>query len=183
MMGEDDDSLPAKLEQSQDLIIETMGRLAEFWGFTRTMGRVFGALFISPNAMSQHDLVERLGVSTANVSMSINGLLRWGAVKKVYERGKRKHFYTAETEIRKIIKNVVGTREKSELMEAFSNFTDAMDVLKGGARIRRELSKEEEFVLERIAHLESVVKISNKLLDMLLNFGQIDVAAEVGTDS
>ena len=35
------------------------------------------------------------------VSMSLNGLLRWGAIRKVYEKGSRKVRYEAEPELRK----------------------------------------------------------------------------------
>ena len=33
-----------ELRRARDLGIDTCGRIAEFWGFTRTMGRTFGLL-------------------------------------------------------------------------------------------------------------------------------------------
>jgi DNA-binding transcriptional regulator GbsR (MarR family) len=167
------------VDRAQDLTIETMGRLAEFWGFTRTQGRVYGALFLSRAPMTQKDICERVGISAANVSMSLNGLLRWGAVHKVYEKGSRQLHYAAEPEIRKIIKSVLGGREKQELHEAVDVFQEAKSLLKDERR-RRKLSAEEEFVDERIEHLESVVRVSNKLLELLLGDGKIDLHAELG---
>lgn len=167
------------LEMAQDLSIETMGRMAEFWGFTRTMGRVYGALFLSPNALTQADLVERLGVSAANVSMSLSGLMRWGAVHKVYEKGSRKLHYNAEPEIRTIIKNVIGGREQLELKEAVETFSDAAKLIKQSGQNRQQ-DASEVFVSERIEHLENVVRISNKLLELLLGGGTVDISAELG---
>jgi DNA-binding transcriptional regulator GbsR (MarR family) len=169
-----------ELLEAQELCIETMGRLAEFWGFTRTMGRVYGALFLSERAMSQAEIVERLGVSTANVSMSLKGLQRWGAVHKGYERGSRKHHYTAEPELRKIIRTVMGSRESRELGTALEDFQDAGEILKLKRRRRKKLPEDEAFALERIAHLENVARISNKLLELLLGGGRVDVKRELG---
>ncbi|MFZ9888242.1 MAG: GbsR/MarR family transcriptional regulator [Myxococcota bacterium] len=181
VMHPTDDEMPsAALEEAQDMAIETMGRLAEFWGFTRTMGRVYGALFLSTEAMTQQDIVERLGVSAANVSMSLNGLIRWGAVHKVYEKGRRKLQYAAEPELRKIIRNVLGSREQREIEEAVARFREANDLLRKSRGRRRKLTEAESFVEERIEHLEFVVRISNKLLELLLGDGKLDVKAELG---
>lgn len=171
----DDEMAPAALERAQDQSIETMGRLAEFWGFTRTMGRVYGALFLSKDSLTQADLVERLGVSAANVSMSVNGLMRWGAVHKIHEKGSRKLHYNAEGEIRKIIRNVLGGRERLELREATDTFNDAAALL----RETEVQSSEDLFAKQRIEHLESVVRISNNLLELLLGEGKVDVRAEL----
>ena len=167
------------LERAQDLSVETLGRMAEFWGFTRTQGRVFCMLFLSPRALTQAELTERLDVSPANVSMSLNGLIRWGAVKKVYEKGSRKLRYEAEPELRRIIRSVLGGREQHELVEAVEAFSEAIEVVKR-ERQRRHLTPEEEFVRERIQHLESVVRTSNRILALLLGDGRVDVKRELG---
>lgn len=167
------------LERASDLSIETMGRMAEFWGFTRTQGRVFCTLFLSPASLTQAELGQRLDVSAANVSMSLTGLLRWGAVRKVYEKGSRKVRYEAEPELRKILRSVLGGREQQELEEAVESFAEAVDVVKR-ERSRRQLSPDEEFVRERIQHLQSVVQTSNRILALLLGDGRVDVKRELG---
>ena len=177
----DDEADPPAIEQALIQSIETMGRMAEFWGFTRTMGRVFGALFLSPRPITQRDIVETLGVSAANVSMSINGLIRWGAVHKVHEKGSRKLHYVAEPEIRKIIRNVLGGRERLELSEAVETFSEAVAMVNEGTR-SRHVSPDERFLRERIEHLESAVRISNNLLELLLGDGVVDVKAELGEE-
>jgi DNA-binding transcriptional regulator GbsR (MarR family) len=167
------------LDRAQDITVETMGRMAEFWGFTRTQGRVFCLLFLSSRPMTQSEMVEQLDVSAANVSMSLNGLLRWGAVHKVYEKGSRRVLYEAEPELRKIIRSVLGGREQQELQDAVDAFGEAVDVVKV-ERKKRELTPEEEFVRERIQHLESVVRTSNRILSLLLGDGRVDVKRELG---
>jgi len=156
-----------------------MGRMAEFWGFTRTQGRVFCLLFLSARPMTQAELAEQLDVSAANVSMSLNGLLRWGAVHKVYEKGSRKVLYEAEPELRKIIRSVLGGREQQELKDAVDAFSEAVELVKT-ERSQRALTPEEEFVRERLQHLEGVVRTSGRILALLLGDGRVDVKRELG---
>ena len=47
-------------------------------------------------------------------------------------------------------------------------------------RQRRQLTPDEEFVRERIQHLESVVRTSNRILALLLGDGRVDVKRELG---
>lgn len=167
------------LDRAQDLSIETMGRMAEFWGFTRTQGRVFCMLFLSARPVTQAEMAENLDVSAANVSMSLSGLLRWGAVHKVYEKGSRKVLYEAEPELRKIIRSVLGGREQQELQDAVDVFHEASEMVKGERGVR-ELTEEEEFVRDRLQHLEGVVRTSNRILSLLLGDGRVDVKRELG---
>ena len=132
--------------------------------------------------MTQADIVERLGVSAANVSMSLKGLIRWGAVHKVYEKGSRKLHYSAEAEIRTIIRNVLGGREQRELLEAEGALQEALETLGSYRGAKGELDEDTKFTLDRVGHLESSVRLSNKLLKLLLGEGRVDVNAELDHD-
>ena len=43
----------SELSQARSLAIDACGRIAKFWGFTRTMGRVFGLLYLAREPLSQ----------------------------------------------------------------------------------------------------------------------------------
>ena len=73
----------------------------------------------------------------------------------------------------------LGGREQQELVEAVESFAEAVDVVKR-ERTRRQLSADEEFVRERIQHLQSVVQTSNRILALLLGDGRVDVRRELG---
>jgi HTH-type transcriptional regulator, glycine betaine synthesis regulator len=172
-------SANVSLDKARDQSVETVGRVAEFWGFTRTQGRVFGLLFLAQKPMTQADLVDKLDVSAANISMSLNGLLRWGAVHKVYEKGARKVLYEAEPELRKIIRSVLGGREQQELQEAVDSFSESMALIDASVDKQRA-SPEELFLRERLEHLENVARVSHRILGLLLGDGRVDVKRELG---
>ena len=84
-----------ELARARDLGVDTCGRIAEFWGFTRTMGRAFGLLYLSRAPLPQAEIQARLGISAGSASMTLAALQRWGVVHRVWVRGQRRE-HTAE---------------------------------------------------------------------------------------
>ena len=101
-----------ELDQARALAIDACGRIAEFWGFTRTMGRAFGLLYLSREPLSQAELQTRLGISAGSASMTLAALGRWGVVHKIWVRGQRREHYQAETDFWKMISKVFDERER-----------------------------------------------------------------------
>ena len=167
--------LTEQIDSARDVAVDVLGQLAEFWGFTRTMGRLFGLLYLSPEPLTQAEISSRLKISSASVSLTINGLLRWGAVRKVPSPG-RKIRYESETEFRKIVTSVLESRERQTLEDALDAVAHAIDQIKKFKRAG-DMDESALFVLERLQHLESVYSMSNRLLRMLLRTGRLDFEA------
>jgi DNA-binding transcriptional regulator GbsR (MarR family) len=169
-----------QLDSAREVAIEVLGQLAEFWGFTRTMGRIFGLIYLSPEPVTQAALAQQLKISPASVSLSINGLLRWGAVRKAYGQGSRKLRYEAETDFRKIVTSVLDSRERQTLEDAVDAVAHALDKLNARRGEAGEMDQATRFVLERLQHLESVYRLSFQLLKLLLDTGSVNVDAVAG---
>src|SRR4029450_3850395 len=67
-------------------------------GLPRSLGELYGLLFISPGPLSIDDLVERLRISKGSASQGLKALRQIGAVKVTYVPGDRRDHYIAETE-------------------------------------------------------------------------------------
>ena len=80
---------------SEAAVSDVVGRLIEFWGFKRNMGRVWTVLYLSPEPLSADDLCHSLKLSTGAVSMTLSELARWGVVRRVWIQGQRRDFYAA----------------------------------------------------------------------------------------
>src|SRR5438046_9135688 len=89
----------ASLWPSEALVSDIVGRLIEFWGFKRNMGRVWAVLYLSPEPLTAQDLRELLRLSSGAVSMILSDLSRWGGVRKVWIRGARRALVAAELEL------------------------------------------------------------------------------------
>ena len=115
-----------ELWPSEIAVSDRVGRLIEFWGFKRNMGRVWAVLYLSPEPQSAEDLREALQLSSGAVSMTLSELGRWGVVRKVWVQGDRRDFFTAEVQLWKMISRVFNEREKAEVTNAIEAFEDAL---------------------------------------------------------
>jgi DNA-binding transcriptional regulator GbsR (MarR family) len=178
-MGTDDE-----LTTARDLAIDACGRIAEFWGFTRTMGRAFGLLYLSREPLAQSELQQRLEISVGSASMTLAALGRWGVVHKVWVRGQRREHYQAETDFWKMISGVLNERERREIGAAVEVVGRAEKTARaaraalagpaGSAGLRRTKA-EADFVVERVARLGEICRLGETMLDMLLGQLTLDV--------
>ena len=165
------------LEPSELLVSDVIGRLIEFWGFKRNMGRVWTVLYLSPEPQSAEDLRQALRLSSGAVSMTLTELSRWGVVRKVWIQGERKDFYAAEVQLWRMISRVYNEREKSEVVAAIDTFEQALIDLekrRKGPSLDAASRARAEFQYERIAQLLALAKLGKRLLDALVSTAKID---------
>ena len=160
---------------SEAAVSDVVGKLIEFWGFKRNMGRVWSVLYLSPEPLSAEELRQSLELSSGAVSMTVNELLRWGVVRKVWVQGERKDFYTAEVQLWRMISRVFNEREKSEIVNAIEAFEDAL-VEVGKLRMSSDPKTRvrAELQYERIKQLLELAKLGKRLLDTLLATAKMD---------
>ena len=163
------------LSAAEASVSDVVGRLMEFWGFKRNMGRLWAVLYLSPEPLSAEDLRQSLSLSSGAVSMTLSELSRWGVVRKVWVQGERKDFYAAEVQLWRMISRVFSEREKVEISVAIESFQEALaqvDKMRHSgdakSRARAELQK------ERIGHLLELAKLGARLLDALLSTAKLD---------
>jgi DNA-binding transcriptional regulator GbsR (MarR family) len=108
---------PSPLTQAQDEIAEIFGNIAAFWGFTKTQGRIYGLLFLSPEPLGHKDVQTRLGISAGSTSMTLSSLLHWGVLRRTGR------LYEAETDMWKVITGVFRRRERDQVDAAIDRLT------------------------------------------------------------
>jgi HTH-type transcriptional regulator, glycine betaine synthesis regulator len=177
------DDIQHDLLRARDLGIDTCGRIAEFWGFTRTMGRTFGLLYLSREPLPQTEIQKRLGISAGSASMTLAALGRWGVVHRVWVRGQRREHYEAETDFWKMIAGVLNERERREIGAAVEAVERgeasaraalaAAKALTGAAG--KKLKAEADFTVARLGHLNEICKLGETMLNMLLGQLTLDV--------
>jgi DNA-binding transcriptional regulator GbsR (MarR family) len=167
-----------RLKWAQGLAIETCGRIAQFWGFTRSMGRTFGLLYVVPSPLTQAEIQRRLRISAGNASMTLTALMRWGVVQKLSVRGDRSVRYSSETDFWKMISGVLNERERREIRSAI----ETMNKAEAGAReAQRAFAPESaeragaDHTALRLARLREICQLGETMLDMLLGELSLDV--------
>jgi DNA-binding transcriptional regulator GbsR (MarR family) len=165
-----------ELRRARDLGIDTCGRIAEFWGFTRTMGRTFGLLYLSHEPLPQAEIQARLSISAGSASMTLAALGRWGVVHRVWVRGQRREHYEAETDFWKMIAGVLNERERREIGAAVEAVARAVATARAAETAApRRLRADAKFTAERLTRLHEICALGETLLDMLLGQLTLDV--------
>ena len=60
--------------------------MSSLWGINPTMARIHGLLYITGEALTMDDIMDRLGISRGNVSMNLTRLVEWGLVQRGTKR-------------------------------------------------------------------------------------------------
>ncbi|MBT8480600.1 MAG: ArsR family transcriptional regulator [Myxococcales bacterium] len=162
-----------ELWQSEVLVSDSIGRLIEFWGFKRNMGRLWAILYLSERPLSGPEMQDRLQLSSGAVSMTLNELTRWGVVKKVWLQGERRDHYAAEGNFWKMISRVFNERERVEVLDAIDLMEDAIEFLSAKAKHPDDRDRA-QFQEERIRELLDLARLGKQLLDALVKDAKVD---------
>ena len=166
---------PSDLWPSEQLLSDAVGRLMEFWGFKRHMGRIWTVRYLSDEPLSANELRDKLQLSAGSVSMCLNDLLRWGVIKKVWIHGQRRDFFVAEGNLWKMISRVFRERELVEVLEAISALENALAALadkltSADPEVRARANTQKA----RIERLLDLARLGRRLIEGLLDAARLD---------
>lgn len=142
----------------EEHFIQGMSRISAFWGFPKAMGAIYGVLYLSPEPLSQDDLIERARVSKGTVSTSLRRLIQLGMVHRVTQVGQRKDYYAAETDFWQIVRGILHRREQSEFDRALRTVDESLAML-----------PESDLPPERIAFLRQRLEAMQRFFHTLDN--------------
>ena len=157
------------LSAVNDSMLDGLGQLADYFGYNKVIGKMYGALLLSPHAMSLDDLMNHLEVSKASVSMNMRLLENLGIVKEVWVRGDRRKYYEAETDFWKIMRNVIGSRELRDVNQALDVLEQNINNLRETAPTMKESDKElGNFYIQRIDEMRDFFRFAKLILTAIM---------------
>lgn len=171
------------LQEVHDSMLDGLGQLADYFGFSKVMGQLYATILLSPHPLSLDDMMERLGISKASVSMNMRSLEHMGMVRQVWVRGGngRRKYYESETDFWQIISNLISGREMRDVERAITVINENC------RRLREEMvsmTEEEaqlaELYIERMLQMQSLFQFAQAVIQSILtqvndnDFGDID---------
>lgn len=160
------------LQIVQDNMLDGLGQLASYFGLSKVMGQLYGAMLLSDKPLCLDDLVERLDISKANVSMNMRTIENMGMVRQVWVRGSngRRKYYEAETDFWQIIKNILAGREMRDVGRALGVMNDNVALLTANmAEMSAEDQKLAALYIERIEQLRSFFQFAQMIITSILD--------------
>src|SRR5258708_27069237 len=161
------------LATANESMLDGLGQLSDYFGYNRVMGKMYGALLLSPTPMSLDDLMNSLDISKARVSRNMRSLENMGIAREVGVRGDRRKYYEAEPDFWKIATNVLGSRELREVNEALQILESNLDKLIATTPTMdaddQELAK---FYATRLEQLKNFFRFAKLVLTSILERGE-----------
>ena len=151
-----------KLPEAKQQFISSWGAFGTHWGINRTMAQIHALLLISPDPLTQDDIMEDLNISRGNTNMNIRELINWGLVERVILPGERKEYFTAEKDIWKVVKQIVKERKKREL-EPMLQLLDKLEDVDGDKR-----DKNVKTFVDTISSIKKLGRQADKTLDTMI---------------
>ncbi|HOZ69172.1 MAG TPA: MarR family transcriptional regulator [Chitinophagaceae bacterium] len=151
-----------KLTEAKQQFISSWGAFGTHWGINRTMAQIHALLLVSPEPLTQDDIMEELNISRGNTNMNIRELINWGLVERVLISGERKEFFSAEKDIWKVVKQIVKERKKREL-EPMLQLLDKLEAVEGDKK-----DKEVKTFVDTISGIKKLGKQADKTLDTMI---------------
>lgn len=151
-----------KLTEAKQQFISSWGAFGTNWGINRTMAQIHALLLVSPEPLTQDDIMEELDISRGNTNMNIRELINWGLVERVLLPGERKEYFTAEKDMWKVIKQIVKERKKREL-EPMLQLLDKLEDVEGDKR-----DKSVKTFVETVSSIKKLGRQADKTLDVMI---------------
>jgi len=155
-------------------LIDTVGRLMEFWGFRAPLGRVWALLYLSPEPLAAAEVGEALCMSAGAVSTALGELVGWGAVRKAWRPGARRSnvtLYEAEPDVWKAVTRVLRERELPLVRDAAAAFGEAKRALAAEGDDARAA-----FERGRVETLAALARVGERLLGDVAGAARPDAA-------
>jgi DNA-binding transcriptional regulator GbsR (MarR family) len=112
---DDRDTIAPRLRETQDRFIALWGDMGSHWGVPRSMAEIHALLFIVGEPLSADEIMDRLGVSRGNVSMTLRSLVEWGIVSRSHRREDRRDRFHAEQDVWKLLITILRVRKRREI--------------------------------------------------------------------
>ena len=151
-----------KLTEAKQQFISSWGAFGTHWGINRTMAQIHALLLISPDPLTQDDIMEDLNISRGNTNMNIRELINWGLVERVILPGERKEYFVAEKDIWKVVKQIVKERKKREL-EPMLRLLDQLEDVEGDKK-----DKKVKTFVDTVSSIKRLGLQADKTLDVMI---------------
>ena len=150
------------LSELEREVIELFIRMADMLNLPRSVGEIYGLLFISYDPLCLDDCRIRLNISKGSTSQGLKILRSFGAIRTIYIPGDRKDYYLAETSLRKIASGFAGEQIQPHVHSGKERIERIRELLEADESVGKEMLE------EKIDLLENWQKRAGKALPLIL---------------
>lgn len=155
------DSPPARLDAIEQQVVSVFVDGVKVLGLPRSIGEIYGLLYISPNPLSLDDLVEKLDISKGSASQGLRMLKSLGAVREAQGITDRRTHFEPAIELKRLVGGFIKEQIRPHL-ESGKSKVKHLENLVSTANGERH-----EFLKERVERLDQWMRRSGQVLPLL----------------
>jgi DNA-binding transcriptional regulator GbsR (MarR family) len=155
-----------ELTRVRENLSQSLGQLAEFAGFNRSLGQIYALLYLNSNALSLGEIAEYLGISKGNVSLNTRLMERWGMIRQFNRAADRRDYYEVETDFWKVIRGILQDRERKKINEIGSMLNKSLKDIKKLKNGNTDIDA--QFYRERLQHMLEFYELFDQLFSAVL---------------
>ncbi|MEO8204550.1 MAG: transcriptional regulator [Chthoniobacterales bacterium] len=165
MASDNSKESPHKPDILEEEIIGVFVEIAQMLSLPRSLGEIYGMLFLSPEPLTLDDLVKALGISKGSASQGLRQLKTLGAVRPQYRTGDRREHFTVELELRKIASGFLKEHVEPHL-KSTERRLEGLESQLSAATDHPSFT----FLRDRIDRLEGWHRASHEILPLMATF-------------
>ena len=155
---------------ARDEFVQLWGDMASSWGINKTMSQIHALLYAESQALHTDEIMSILGISRGNANMNLRRLLDWELIHKVQFEGDRKDYFSAETDVWKIVNTIIRERQQRELAPIRARLEECGSLLEGDTTQSDGLDPASQEFKERIQNYNDFLVMFERFTDALLPF-------------
>ena len=148
------------LSRTRVEFVEVVGRLCQQLGLPRSIGQIYGLLYLSPEALSLDDIAAQLSISKASASTGTRQLAAWQAIRQVWVPGDRRDHFEAAGDLRELLDSIYRNYFKPKLEKGSRRLESLFASLE--AERQAGVVTPDDYAFCK-ARLENLSKIENRL--------------------
>ncbi|MXX76213.1 MAG: hypothetical protein F4210_03040 [Holophagales bacterium] len=161
------------VDRVREEFVQLWGALGTFWGVPPTTARVFGWLMSRSEPADAQEIMAGLELSRGAVSMACRELREWKLISPERVAGARRVVYRPETDLERVLRNVVEIRKRREWDPIRENMRDWIPALEDPSSPGMAASPENAVFLRRLRAIDQVMGRVDSIAEFLLNGGTV----------
>lgn len=106
-----------KLSANDKLFLESLGNVAELWGFNKNIGIIWGLIYLQDRPITAFEIQKILDKSSGSVSMTLQSLRKIGLISIIDNKDDKSIYYEAQLDLWQFIIRVLREREIMRLQK------------------------------------------------------------------
>jgi len=131
-------------------------------GLPKSVGEIYGLLFISEGPLALDDFVRRLAISKGSASQGLRTLKTLGAIREADSNGQRRTHYVPATDLKRLVGGFIKEQIRPHLESGKSKLHHLSEAVNSIHDPERR-----DFARERVDKLDSWIRKSSHVLPVL----------------